>query len=73
MMMNLYAISLYLITCLTSVNANTIFTGSLYIGVVRHLLTGLYISVGEDYGKNIILSESVVYFDCKLKLKSLNC
>ena len=49
-MMNLYyAISLYLITCLTSVNANTtIFTGSLYIGVVQHLLTNLYISVGGD-------------------------
>ena len=68
MMMNLYyAISLYLITCLTSVNANTtIFTGSLYIlvlGVVQHLLTGLvYISVGGDYAKNIILS--VIYFDC---------
>ena len=67
-MMNLYyATSLYLITCLTSVNANTtIFTGSLYIGVVQHLLTNLYISVGGDYAKNIILS--VVYFNCKLNL-----
>lgn len=64
-MMNLYyAISLYLITCLTSVNANTtIFTGSLYIGVVQHLFTGLvYISVGGDYANSIILS--VIYFDC---------
>ena len=64
MMMNLYyAISLYLITCLTSINASTIFTGSLYLGVVQHLLTGLvYISVGGDYAKNVILS--VIYFDC---------
>ena len=69
MMMNLnYAISraLYLITCLTSVNTSTIFTGSLYIGVVQHLLTNLYISVGGDYAKNVILS--VVYFNCKLNL-----
>ena len=65
MIMNLYAISLYLlISCLTSVNADfPTASNKSYFGVIKHFQSG---SCFHAVDKKIVLS--VIYHDCMLNL-----